>query len=196
MGKSSTAVLMLIAALGWGQDFRATITGEVTDPSRAPIPGAAVKAVKEGTNETKETRTNADGIFTLPYLDPGTYKIDITAQGFSAHKRTGIVLRVADKLNLPVTLELGAVTESLTVVGEQELIETTTASRGLNFDPIKVQEYPLNGRQSYMLLMLTPGVLFTQQQFGSSGFSGTRGWDVNDAYTMNGGRTGTNQFLL
>ncbi|MBI1787485.1 MAG: TonB-dependent receptor, partial [Acidobacteria bacterium] len=162
----------------------------------APIPGAAVKAVKEGTNDTKETRTNADGIFTLPYLDPGTYNIDITAQGFSAHKRTGIVLRVADKLNLPVTLELGAVTESLTVVGEQELIETTTASRGLNCDPIKVQEYPLNGRQSYMLLMLTPGVLFTQQQFGSSGFSGTRGWDVNDAYTMNGGRTGTNQFLL
>lgn len=64
------------------------------------------------------------------------------------------------------------------------------------FDPIKVAEYPLNGRQSYMLMALTPGVLFTQQQFGSSGFSGTRGWDVNGNYTMNGGRTGTNQFLL
>ncbi len=188
-------LLFLFCCSAWSQDSRATITGQITDPSKAPIPGATIKAVKEGTNETKETRTNAEGVYTLPYLDPGAYAVEIAAQGFSTVKRT-IVVRVADRLNLSVGLEVGQVIQEITVVGEQELIQTATASRGLNFDPIKVQEYPLNGRQSYMLLALTPGVLFTQEQFGSSGFSGTRGWDVNGSYTMNGGRIGTNQFLL
>jgi len=66
----------------------------------------------------------------------------------------------------------------------------------LNFDPLKTQEYPLNGRQTYMLLALTPGVIFAQEAFGATGFSGTRGWDVNNEYMINGGRNGTSQFLL
>ena len=71
-------------------------------------------------------------------------------------------------------------------------------TRGLVFDPIKTQEYPLNGRQSYMLLSLTPGVIFTQEQFGASGFSGTRGWDVNSSYKFNGARggNGNNVFMM
>lgn len=187
--------VLVCASVLLGQDFRATLTGQISDPSKAPIPGASVRAFKEGTNETKETRTNEQGVYTLPYLDPGAYLVEITQQGFAPAKRT-IVLRVADRLNLSLSLEIGSVTQEVTVLGEQELLDTATASRGLNFDPIKVQELPLNGRQSYMLMALTTGVLFTQQQFGSSGFSGTRGWDVNGSYTMNGGRTGTNQFLL
>jgi hypothetical protein len=68
----------------------------------------------------------------------------------------------------------------------------------LEFDPVKTQELPLNGRQTYMLMMLTPGVIFTQEQFGASGFSGTRGWDVNASYKFNGARAGNgnNAFLL
>ena len=58
-------------------------------------------------------------------------------------------------------------TQEVTVIAQQEGIETATASRGLNFDPIKTQEYPLNGRQTYMLMSLTPGVIFTQEAFGS-----------------------------
>ncbi len=99
-------------------------------------------------------------------------------------------------MNLPLVLEVGQINQSITVTGEQELIQTSTPDRGLVFDPIKVQEYPLNGRQSYMLMALTPGVIFTQEQFGANGFSGTRGWDMNGSYRINGGRSGTNQFLL
>src|SRR5262249_7024551 len=107
-----------------------------------------------------------------------------------------IVLRVADKLDLSLRLKVGAVTETITVTAEQEVIETASADRGLVFDPIKTQSYPLNGRQTYMLLSLTPGVVFTQEQFGASGFSGTRGWDVNANYKINGARTGQSMFLL
>ncbi|MGH9660790.1 MAG: carboxypeptidase regulatory-like domain-containing protein, partial [Bryobacteraceae bacterium] len=196
MGFRRAVLILILASLSQGQDSRATLTGQVSDPSGSAVPGAVVKAVHADTNVAKETQTNQTGLYTLPYLDPGTYTVNVTASGFKDLRHAGIVLRVADRQNLPLRLELGAVTEQVTVTGEQELIQTTTASRGLNFDPIKVQEYPLNGRQSYMLMALTPGVLFTQEQFGSSGFSGTRGWDVNGSYTINGGRTGTNQFLL
>ncbi len=193
--RSLLGVLALTGGLG-AQEYRATILGQVTDPSGAAIPNATVKATNEATNVSRETVTTAAGVYTLVGLEPGRYTVTVTASGFSTVVRSGIVLQVAEKLNLPIAMEVGAVTESVTVFGEQELIQTASASRGLVFDPIKMQEIPLNGRQSYMLMRLSPGVMFTQRTFGSTGFSGTRAWDVNGSYTMNGGRTGTNQFLL
>lgn len=197
MLKYSRAVCALaFATCALAQDFRATLSGTVNDPAGAPVPNCTVRAIKSGTNVRTETHTNDLGLYNLPFLDPGQYTVFAEAPGFKETRRPNITLNVADKLNLPLTLQLGDVTEQVTVTGEQELVQTTSASRGLVFDPQKMQEYPLNGGQSYMLMQLTPGVLFTQQQFGSSGFSGTRGWDVNGSYTINGGRTGTNQFLL
>ncbi len=193
--RSLLVVLTLTVGLG-AQEYRATILGQVTDPSGAAIPNATVKATNEATNVSRETVTTAAGVYTLVGLEPGRYTVTVTASGFSTVVRSGIVLQVAEKLNLPIGMEVGAVTESVTVFGEQELIQTASASRGLVFDPIKMQEIPLNGRQLYMLMRLSPGVMFTQRTFGAVGFSGTRAWDVNGAYTMNGGRTGTNQFLL
>src|SRR5260370_38492361 len=92
----------------------------------------------------------------------------------------------------------GRLTQEILAAGQQELIQTTASSNGLVFDPVKTQDLPLNGRQSYMLLALTPGVIFTQEQFGASGFSGTRGWDVNSSYKFNGARSGNgnNAFLM
>ena len=105
---------------------------------------------------------------------------------------------MGQKLNLPVRLTVGQMSQEITVTGQQEVIESADANRGLVFDPTKTQEYPLNGRQSYMLLSLTPGVIFTQEQFGASGFSGTRGWDVNSSYKFNGARggNGNNVFMM
>ncbi|MDQ6698955.1 MAG: carboxypeptidase-like regulatory domain-containing protein, partial [Acidobacteriota bacterium] len=192
----SLVLLFVSCAFLNAQDFRATITGQVTDASGALVPNVGIKATNAGTNEVSETKSNHNGYYALPYLNPGTYNIEATAEGFNTLKRESIMLRVADKLNLPLILTVGQMTQALTVVGEQETVETTNADRGLVFDPIKTQEYPLNGRQSYMLMALTPGVIFTQEQFGANGFSGTRGWDTNGSYSINGGRTGTNQFLL
>lgn len=189
-------VFSLLIALLPAQDFRGSISGQVSDQSSASVPNATIKATNLSNNQVTETKTNSNGYYTLPYLNPGTYNIEVTAEGFSGLKRENIILQVADKLNLPLTLQVGQMSQEVTVVGQQEVIQTTNADRGLVFDPIKTQEYPLNGRQSYMLMSLTPGVIFTQEQFGANGFSGTRGWDTNGSYSINGGRTGTNQFLL
>jgi hypothetical protein len=178
------------------QEFRATITGIVTDPSGAAVPGATVRATNIANNATKEVQTTSAGVYSIPYLDPGVYTIEVSATGFQTLKREQIVLRVADKVNLPLQLTVGQVTESITVVGQQEVLETADANRGLVFDPIKTQQYPLNGRQTYMLLMLTPGVIFTQETFGASGFSGTRAWDNAGAYRFAAARAGGNVFLL
>src|SRR5262249_43927458 len=126
----------------------------------------------------------------------GNYNIEIVAAGFQALKRESIVLQVAQKMNLPVQLTVGQSTSEITVRGQQEVIDTGDASRGLVFDSVKVAELPLNGRQTYMLMALTPGVIFGQETFGASGFSGTRGWDVNNSYKINGARQGGNLFLL
>jgi hypothetical protein len=192
------ATLVMVAATGlvWSQEFRATILGQVQDSSGSVIPSATVRATKVGTNVTTETTTNAEGYFTLVGLDPGGYTVTATASGFKTIRREGIVLQVAQKLNLPMVLEVGQLNQEVTVVGQQELVQSTSASRGLVFDPVQMQEIPLNGRQAFMLMRLSPGVMFTQRQFGASGFSGTRGWDVNGSFVMNGGRSGSNQFLL
>jgi hypothetical protein len=178
------------------QEFRATITGIVTDPSGAAVPGATVKATNIANNISKEVETTSAGVYTVPYLDPGVYTIEVTATGFQTLKREQIVLRVADRVNLPLQLTVGQVTESITVVGRQEVLETADANRGLVFDPVKTQQYPLNGRQTYMLLMLTPGVIFTTETFGASGNSGTRGWDISDSYRFNAARSGNTLYLL
>ena len=75
-------------------------------------------------------------------------------------------------------------------------VQSADASGGLNFDSLQASQFPMNGRQVYMLMDLTPGVQFTQEAFGATGYSGTRAWDTSGAYVMNGGVQGTNSFSL
>ncbi len=192
----SLSLLFLFIAGAYAQDFRATISGLVTDPNGQAVANAIVRAIRVDTNETKEVKTTSEGRYSIPYLNPAIYTIEVTANGFQTLRRQEITLRVADKLDLPLQLTVGQVSETVTVSGQQETLEAGSADRGLVFDPIKTQELPLNGRQTYMLLALTPGVVFTQETFGPNGFSGTRGWDVNNSYKINGARTGQNLFLL
>ncbi|MEK7406664.1 MAG: TonB-dependent receptor [Acidobacteriota bacterium] len=188
--------LVLIAGVLAAQDFRATITGQVTDATRSAIPGATVRAIQRSTAAVTETKTTQEGYFTLPYLEPSVYDIEATAPGFNKLRKENVTLMVADKLDLPLVLTVGSVAEEVTVIAAAETVQGADASGGLNFDSIQTSEYPLDGRQVYMLMDLTPGVLFTQEQFGVTGFSGTRGWDVNGKYVMNGGVEGTNSFTL
>jgi carboxypeptidase family protein len=192
----SILVVAVLTSCVFAQDFRATVGGLVTDSNKQAIAGAIVRATRVDTNETKEVRTTSEGRYSIPYLNPGIYNIEVTANGFQTLKRESITLRVADKVDLPLQLTVGQVSETVTVTGQQEVLDTGSADRGLVFDPIKTQELPLNGRQTYMLLSLTPGVIFTQETFGPTGFSGTRGWDTNNSYKINGARAGQNLFLL
>ncbi|MCL4794744.1 MAG: TonB-dependent receptor [Bryobacteraceae bacterium] len=191
-----TIMCSFCVTAAYAQDFRANIVGLVVDPSKAPIAGAEVTAIQDSTNASRSTITNTEGMYTLVGLEPGRYTVTITAPGFAAMQRSGIVLQTAQRLNLPIVMQLGQVSESVTVIGQQELIESATASRGQVFDEVKMAELPIAGRTVFMLMTLSNGVMWTRRSFGPTGFSAHSAWAMDSLFTMNGGRTGTNQFLL
>ena len=178
------------------QDFRGTFIGQVTDASGAVIPNATITVEHRDTSVSTSTKANSQGAYTVAYLSPGVYQVTASATGFKTAVRDAVELRVSETLRLNFRMEVGTVREQVTVSDTAPLLDTATGSGGTVLDGAKVQELPLNGRQVYMLMQLTPGVQFTQTQFGASGFSGTRGWDVNNKYSINGGVVGQNQFLL
>jgi hypothetical protein len=189
-------LLCLMCLLASAQDFRAQVSGQVTDKTGAAIPGAKVTASRKSTNQTTSQVTNQEGFYTLTALIPDDYTIEVEASGFKREKKTDLTLLDSDKVILPFQLEVGEMNQEVTVSASTEILATGDASGGVNFDSKLTSELPLNGRQVYMLMMLSPGVQFTQEQFGASGYSGTRGWDVSGAYVMNGGVSGSNSFSL
>jgi len=177
------------------QEFRGIIRGTVKDPSGAVIQNATIIAI--GPEQTYKSTTQADGTFTIPFVQPATYQITIDAPGFKTEVRPGVVIDINTRFDLQVALHPGAQTQTIVVKDTSGLtVNMDDASGGTIMDPDKVQQLPLNGRQAYMLLSLTPGTQFTQTGFGSAGYSGTRGWDESNAYSINGQSGSYNQFSL
>jgi len=191
-------LILLVAFSGFSaaQEYRAVISGQVIDPSASAIPRAVVIATNVDTNVSLTTATGADGNYTLFQVPFGRYNITCEAPGFRKFTRAGVSLNVGDKVTVNIRLEVGDVTESVTVTGELLATETNRSVLGQLMDNKGVSELPLNGRQVFMLMQLSAGVIFTQKQFGSTGFSGTRAWDTNGQWTMHGGVTNSNAFLL
>src|SRR5437868_5261037 len=136
MTPRSVVTFFLLCLGTFAQEYRATIVGTITDPSGSAIPNATVKATNIGTNTATDAKSTSDGVFTLPFLEPGVYRIEASAPGFQTVKRETVTVAVGQKLNLPMQLPVGQATTEITVTGLQENIETSDASKGLLFDPI------------------------------------------------------------
>ncbi len=159
--------LLLAAGLFWvtaaaGQEARGTILGRVTDSSGAVIPGASVKITNQSTGVTTSLVTNDQGNYQAPYLIPGKYRVLAEMAGFKRFLREGVELRVSDRLELDIALNVGEVTETVTVVGDSPLLETATASLGQVVDSRRVAELPLPHGNPYHLIQLAPGVGFAR----------------------------------
>ncbi|MFT4112657.1 TonB-dependent receptor domain-containing protein [Silvibacterium sp.] len=176
------------------QDYRGTIAGQVTDQSGAVIPKAIITAV--GPQQTYHVISQGDGNFNIPFVELGNYAVSAEAPGFGKVTKDNIQIDVTSKVNLNFSLKPGAAPETVTVSSNAVGLNTEDASGGTVMDPEKIQNLPLNGRQVYMLLSLTPGTKFTTTTFGPSGNSGTRGWDESNAYSINGQSGNYNQFTL
>ena len=144
------------------QETRGTILGRVLDSSGAAVPGVAVRATNAATNVTVSTKSNAEGNYEIPYLLPGTYKLTAELTGFKSFIREGIELRIADRLAIPITLQVGDVTEQITVTAETPLLEASTASMGQVIDQRRVADLPIAHGNPYLLITLSPGVVHTQ----------------------------------
>jgi hypothetical protein len=188
-------ILLAIAPMELqAQEYRGTITGQVIDPAGNVVVNAIV--VAKSPEQTYTGKTDSKGNFYIPYVQPETYSVRVDAPGFKSVVHQGVVIDVSAKVSQNFQLPVGEVNETISVNENSLQLSTADASGGTVMDPEKVQNLPLNGRQVYMLLALTPGVRFTQTQFGAGGYSGTRGWDVSNAYSISGQPGTTNQFLL
>jgi hypothetical protein len=188
--------LFLISTLLPAQEFRSTLTGTVTDPSGAVVPNAAVVAVNNSTQMKYAVTTTGKGDYFIPYVLPGTYTVTVSAPGFEKFVQTNVVLQAAKPFGLNVQLHLGSSAQTIEVTTAPPLLETANGSGGTILTQRELEDVPLNGRQVYTLLGTTPGSQFAQTQFGATGYSGTRGWDVSNNYTLGGGVVNYQQFTL
>jgi len=189
-------LFLLIPTLTAAQQFRATVTGTVTDAQGGVVPGATVTALNTSTNVSIEALTNDRGAYTIAELAPGPYRITAALTGFKTYIRDGITLRTAETVTVNLSLSMGAVEETVTVSAATTNIESNESTIAQTIENKRISELPLNGRQVYMLAQLTAGTIFTQTTFGATGFSGTRAWDVNGSLSIHGSRTGNNEFLM
>lgn len=174
------------------------ISGVVRDTSTAAVAGVTVQAVNEQTSVARTTQTNAEGLYVISNLPPSQYRVQIEHTGFKAFKREHIVLNAGDRRDISAALEIGSVSDVVTVNASGEQVETESGTVGRLVDGAQIRELALNGRNLIQLAMLMPGVATTTDQFDRGGiatgsvanfnFNGTRG--TSTSVTVDGG---TNQ---
>jgi hypothetical protein len=190
----------VVAALGFiglavtvvsAQDFRGQITGRITDASGARLPGVSVTVTNVATNVVTPTTTNGDGEYAIPFLTPGMYTVTAELSGFKKVVRESVEVRVADKIGLDLTMEVGRVEETVSVTAQSPLLETQSGNAGEVIDEKRISMMPLSDGNPFVLARLVPGAAFT----GDLKFS--RPFDNAGTSSINvDGSTGGNEFTL
>lgn len=194
--KIALAIVLLlgISLPVWGQ--ASSLTGTVTDPTGAVIPGAEVKAVDVGTGATRTAKTDSTGKYFVPQLSPGTYRVEVKASGFRTSVSENVEIAVGIANTLDIHLELGAVAEEVVVEGEIVGLNTTDASLGTPLTGTEVLNLPSASLDPAGLLSLQPGVTFVP--VGSDrpgGYSGIVDQDGRSG-SVNGARSDQTNITL
>jgi Carboxypeptidase regulatory-like domain/TonB dependent receptor len=184
---SSRIALCLFLALAANlkaQVATGTIVGVVQDQTGAVVPNAQVTALHVATAESRQTRSNERGEFSLPYVRLGEYSVTAEAGGFKKKTLTGIGLKVDQTINLRIELEVGGVSEAVEVTSSAPLVESSTSSLGQVIENRKILELPLNGRNTFALGLLAGNT------------SPVTGMATNMPFVAGGGRFALNDVLL
>ena len=195
---SICALVFASAALLPAQEFRAGITGIVRDTQGAVIPNVTVEARNLATNGTARTVTNDSGYYAFPVLPIGAYRLTVSPAGFKKSVRDNLELRVGDHVQQDFTVEVGAVSEEVTVSAGVDLLQTSGADKGQVVSEESVRDTPSVGRNPFLLAIEATGV-----QFDVGGGPLSRavrpfdsGNNVAESMSINGGQTGRSDLLL
>jgi outer membrane receptor protein involved in Fe transport len=153
-----TITMLFFAGVAFAQST-GSIGGTVSDAVGAVIPNATVTVQSQGTGEIHASRTDASGIYLVPSLPVGTYRIEVKSPGMQTTFASGVELSVGSALRQDFSLKVGSAAETVEVSGAAPLIDSSTASLGSVVDHRTVQEIPLNGRHFIDLSLLTPGTV-------------------------------------
>ena len=156
---------LAILLLGMGTEYataqteKASVSGRVTDQTNAALADAEVQIKNTDTGVVTAVKTNAEGVYAVPSLNPGNYMMTVNKPGFRTVSLTGMTLNVQENLSRNFTLQIGSAVESVTVEAESgaDLIQTTSSDLGTVINQKAIHELPLNGRSFSQLLTLTPG---------------------------------------
>ncbi len=142
------------------QDFRGTITGTVTDPNGAAVPGASVTVKNTGTNITNTATTNDEGAYTVPLLPPGSYTVSATGSGFKTTTVENISVAVDSRMTIDLQLQVGAAAE-VNIVADSDVIEQGSVTTGTLVTQRQIEELPLAEGAPYTLSTQAPGIVYT-----------------------------------
>jgi hypothetical protein len=183
----ASCMLFMIATL-LAQLDTGNITVTVKDATGAGVPGAAVVLHNESTGiNLRAAITNDQGQYTFALVPSGNYSVRVEQRGFKSYEQSGIYLQVNEELAIPITLQIGELSEQVAVTGVAPLVESTTATIRETVDRVRVSELPLNGRNVLQLQILVPG----------SVSAGSLDQGANTpGYAVNGGIGGSNVYSL
>ena len=167
------------------QSPNGAINGLVLDPSNRVIAGADILAINDVTGVKYSSKTNDGGIYVVPNLPPGPYRLQVSKVGFKTLVKPDIVLNVQDALSVNFTLPVGAVFETMTIEGGAPLVNTENASVSTVVDRQFAENLPMNGRSFQSLIDLTPGVVLTP----------SNGYD-DGQFSVNGQRSDANYWMV
>ena len=180
--------LLFFSAAGFCQST-ALLTGSVSDPSGGIVAGAKVVCSNTETDQRQEAATNAEGLFRFPDLPVGLYGLTVSREGFATLVRPGIRLYTGQTLDLSLTLTVGQTSQSVEVVADVPVAQTTTSDVRTTVDSRQMMDLPLNGRNTFDLAVLTPGSVNTD--------AGTvPGQQDNTGLSVNGLSTLSNNWVL
>lgn len=194
---SFCSFLMLSAGVARA-DITGSISGLVTDPSGAVIPGATVVATALSTNVKHTTVTDASGFYSFPALNVDVYTINLAQPGYDRFTMQGIKINANSAIRVDIRLQLGKVTNTVSVRSDALHIETQSTQMGEVIDSSRITAVPLNGRSFINLLALQPGVSpYTGNDTASGvGASTISGDQSNGTQSVNGGRPEANGFMI
>lgn len=153
------AVLVLLVSSVLAQDPRGTLLGRVTDATGAVMPGVEVRATNVQTGVSFTSVTNDRGNYNIPFLYPAVYKVEAQMPGFKAYVRENVQIRVSETVELNIQMEVGEISEVVSVTAETPVLDTAGASLGQVIDERRILELPLFAGNPVELTMLTPGVV-------------------------------------
>ncbi len=175
------------------QQDTGVIAGSVFDQANAVVPGVTVRIVNTATNITVALTSDQGGNYTSPPLKIGIYRLEAEAPGFKKLIQDGVELRVQDRLQIDLHLEVGQVSETVEVAATPALLQTATSSLGQVMETKSIADVPLNGRNFMQLITMSPGV-FVPQKLNTAYFNPV-GYAENFV-VINGNRAMQNTFLL
>lgn len=171
------------------------VGGRVTDPSGAAIPNATVKMTEVDKQVAHQTVSDVNGNYQLPNLPAGPYTLEVDAQGFKTFRQSGIVLQVASNVTVPVSMQVGSLSETVEVSANASMVETKDNAISQVTDSQRIVELPLNGRNLTQLLTL--GGFSTGAPGGDlTGSKNMGGSDASGTFSVAGGQANGVNYLL